>query len=57
MRILYFDLDSMRPDHFGCYGYHRDTTPNMDRIAREGVRIRPPMSLRGKRRRRRLWIT
>lgn len=37
MRIIYIDLDSMRPDHFGCHGYHRDTTPNMDRIAREGV--------------------
>lgn len=39
MRILYFDIDSMRADHFGCYGYHRDTTPNMDRIAAEGVRF------------------
>ena len=39
MRIIYLDLDSMRPDHFGCYGYHRNTTPNMDRIAREGVRF------------------
>lgn len=39
MRILYLDIDSMRPDHFGCHGYGRDTTPNMDRIAREGVRF------------------
>ena len=39
MRILYLDIDSLRPDHFGCYGYHRNTTPNMDRIAREGVRF------------------
>lgn len=22
VRILYFDLDSLRPDHLGCYGYH-----------------------------------
>jgi arylsulfatase A-like enzyme len=29
----------MRPDHFGCEGYARDTTPNLDRIAREGVRF------------------
>ncbi len=39
MRILYLDIDSMRSDHFGCAGYGRDTTPNMDRIAREGVRF------------------
>ena len=33
MRILYIDMDSCRPDHLGCYGYHRDTTPNIDRLA------------------------
>jgi len=37
MRILYIDIDSCRPDHLGCYGYHRDTSPAIDRIAREGV--------------------
>ena len=39
MRILYIDVDSQRPDHFGCYGYHRDTSPNIDRIAQQGVRF------------------
>ncbi|MBN2640176.1 MAG: sulfatase [Victivallales bacterium] len=38
MRILYFDLDTLRPDHLGCYGYHRNTSPNIDWIASEGVR-------------------
>jgi arylsulfatase A-like enzyme len=39
MRILYLDLDTLRPDHLACYGYHRNTSPNIDRIAREGIRF------------------
>ncbi|KIL40396.1 arylsulfatase [Gordoniibacillus kamchatkensis] len=39
MRIIYFDIDSLRPDHMSCYGYERKTTPNIDRIAAEGVRF------------------
>ncbi len=38
MRILHIDIDTMRADHLGCYGYHRDTTPNIDRIAAAGIR-------------------
>lgn len=39
MRILYIDCDSLRPDHLGCYGYDRDTSPNIDRIADGGRRF------------------
>jgi choline-sulfatase len=39
MRILYVDVDSLRPDHLGCYGYHRDTSPNIDRVAADGRRF------------------
>ncbi|MEI6916369.1 MAG: sulfatase, partial [Armatimonadota bacterium] len=38
MRILYIDIDSLRLDHLGCYGYHRNTSPNIDRVAAHGVR-------------------
>ncbi|MDQ8193515.1 sulfatase [Coraliomargarita sp. SDUM461004] len=37
MRILYIDIDSQRPDHLGCYGYHRNTSPTIDQIAKEGI--------------------
>jgi arylsulfatase A-like enzyme len=39
MRILYIDCDSLRPDHLGCYGYHRDTSPNIDSVAEAGRRF------------------
>jgi arylsulfatase A-like enzyme len=37
MRVIYFDIDSLRADHLGCYGYCRATSPNIDRVAREGM--------------------
>jgi choline-sulfatase len=37
MRILYIDIDTLRPDHLSCYGYHRRTSPNIDTLAEEGL--------------------
>ncbi|MCK4299045.1 MAG: sulfatase-like hydrolase/transferase, partial [Planctomycetes bacterium] len=37
MRILMIDLDCCRSDHVGANGYHRNTTPNIDALAADGV--------------------
>ena len=35
--ILFIVMDTVRADHLSSYGYGRRTTPNIDRISREGV--------------------
>jgi arylsulfatase A-like enzyme len=35
--VLLVTIDSLRPDHLGCYGYPRPTSPWIDRVAREGA--------------------
>ncbi len=37
--VLLVSIDTLRPDHLGCYGYQRATSPAMDRLAEEGVRF------------------
>lgn len=39
MNVFMILEDALRPDHLGCYGYARDTSPNVDRLSREGVRF------------------
>jgi choline-sulfatase len=40
MRILYIDIDSCRPDHLGCYGYQRPTSPVIDELAKKSMLFR-----------------
>ena len=39
MRLLHIDIDSLRPDHLGCYGYHRNTSPTIDALAARALRF------------------
>jgi arylsulfatase A-like enzyme len=36
--IVVIVIDCLRPDHLGCYGYGRDTSPTLDALARSGLR-------------------
>lgn len=39
MRFLFLDLDTLRADHLGCYGYHRNTSPVIDEICESSVKF------------------
>ena len=38
MKVIYFDIDTLRPDHLSCCGYGRPT-PHIDALAADGVRF------------------
>ena len=38
--ILLITIDTLRPDHLGCYGYRRSTSPAIDELARNGTVFR-----------------
>ena len=38
--VILISIDTLRADHLGCYGYGRPTSPNIDRLAGEGILFR-----------------
>ena len=37
VNVMIIGVDTLRRDHLGCYGYERDTSPNIDRLAAQSV--------------------
>jgi len=37
--IILITLDTTRADHLSCYGYHRKTSPGLDKIAQNGMQF------------------
>ena len=37
INVIIILLDAVRPDHLGCYGYKRQTSPNIDGLSADGV--------------------
>jgi len=35
--VIIVMLDTLRADHLGCYGYFRNTSPNIDKLAKKGI--------------------
>ncbi|HMD79824.1 MAG TPA: sulfatase-like hydrolase/transferase, partial [Anaerolineales bacterium] len=37
VNVIFISIDSLRADHLRSYGYSRNTSPNIDQLAGEGV--------------------
>ena len=35
--VVFICIDAVRPDHLGCYGYQRETSPRLDDLAARGA--------------------
>ena len=39
LNVVFVLIDTLRADHLSCYGYERETTPTLDRLAETGIRF------------------
>ena len=37
LNIVLISIDTLRADHLGCYGYFRDTSPTLDKLAEQSI--------------------
>lgn len=37
VNIVLLTIDTLRADHVGCYGHKKNTTPNIDKLAKDGI--------------------
>jgi hypothetical protein len=37
LNVIYVFIDALRPDHLGAYGYSKNTSPNLDKLAARGT--------------------
>ena len=35
--VILISIDTLRADHLGCYGYEKNTTPNIDELSKDSV--------------------
>ena len=35
--VIFISIDALRPDHLGCYGYPRNTSPRIDALAQDAL--------------------
>ena len=42
--VVLIGIDALRADHLGCYGYNKETSPNIDDLSKKGIIFRNAFS-------------